>query len=91
MIKKANLYIVFGLVLSFVGLFCTFALPLDFGNGYVYFHSHGEVAEKGNLIGAAINAVGVLVLFYGLLLSYFEMRKENAHAKAPIFLHSHSE
>jgi uncharacterized protein HemY len=84
MFKKENLYIVFGLVLSFVGLFSALALPLDTAYEYVSFDSHGEVTQKVNIIGVAINVVGVFVLLYGLLLPYFS---KNNKRKSSLFKH----
>jgi hypothetical protein len=72
---------VLGLVLSFVGLFSALALPLDIAYEYVTFDSHGNVTQKVNLIGVAINAVGVFVLLYGILLPYYQEHALRRNAK----------
>jgi hypothetical protein len=75
MIKKSNLYTVFGLVLSFIGLFSALTLPLGTTYEHVSFDSHGHVTERVNLIGVAINVVGVCILLYGLSMLYFQTNK----------------
>jgi hypothetical protein len=90
MIKKENIYIVFGLILSFIGIFAAFALPSDIT--FEYEASDGVTqATAVNLIGVATNVVGALVLLYGLSLPYFETRKENRQSEAPNSLYSSSE
>jgi hypothetical protein len=77
MIKKANLYTVLGLVLSFIGLFSALTLPLGTTYEHVSSDSHGNVTERVNLIGVAINVAGICILLYGLSLLYFQTKIEN--------------
>ena len=82
MINKANLYILLGLVFSFIGLFSALTIQLGTSFEHVSFDSHGNVTERVNLIGVAISVVGVLILLYGLSLLYFKTKKENKKEKA---------
>jgi hypothetical protein len=91
MIKKEKIYLGFGLILSFMGMFAAFTLPSDIAHEYEAFDGFTQATETVNLLGVAINVVGVLVLLYGLSLPYFETRKENKQSKAPKSPYSSSE